>query len=368
MKKKVDFESAKKQYKSVKYFPFDIQPGDPFVLTSDPWHYLKAFLRIEIDSVKRGPGLRDRLKKALYFAELAENFQKSADLTSLPTKGTLTYYSVLNLVKAFLLVQGKELETTIEYHGLSLPSEKEVELKIGPNSGGAGINIFQEFAAELGTPVAAGSYISLSEMISEIPEIHEMCFNLGKLNCNKRKFLPVEICILTNKQRRNKLTYEIVFEKKNSHLMRTDKFDSGILKTHLQKVDDSIIKPDCDVYQSKTMLNFTSTSDISWNNNYKKLCGEIESIHVVTMLTRQGYRYYLNLQPQKYRSPVYFFALMYYVGSVARYRPTLNAKILQGEYSAILNEAISTCPKQFLYYMVSKITKKVCAVPMAKLD
>ena len=86
------------------------------------------------------------------------------------------------------------------------------------------------------------------------------------------------------------------------------------------------------------------------------------------MLTRQGYRYYLNLQPQKYKGLVYFFALMYYIGSIARYRPTLNEIILEGDYSAILNEAITTCPKQFLYHIVSKITGKVCAVPMAKID
>ena len=86
------------------------------------------------------------------------------------------------------------------------------------------------------------------------------------------------------------------------------------------------------------------------------------------MLTRTGYKHYLNLQPEKYNSSTYFFALMYYIGSVARYRPTLNSEILEGDYSAILNEVMTTCPKQFLYFMVSKITKKVCAVPMAKID
>jgi len=368
MRKKIEFEDAKKQYKSVKYFPFSIEPGDPFVLTSDPWHYLKAWLRKEISLIKRQPELRGRLTKSLYFTELAESFQKSADLTVLPTKGTLTYYSILNLVKAFLLVRGRDLETSIEYHGLSLPSDKETDLKVSANATGDGINIFHEFSKEMGSPAAAGTYISLAEMLSEIPEIHEMCFNLGKLNCSKRKFLPVEICILTNKIQRNKLTYEIIFEKKNSHLMRTDKFSSGILQSCLQKVDGNENKPDCDIYQSKTKLNFTNTSNSSWTKSYQKLCGEIEGINVVTMLTRQGYRYYLNLQPQRYKSCVYFFALMYYIGSVARYRPTLNETVLEGEYSAILNEAVTTCPKQFLYYMVSKITNKVCAVPMAKID
>ena len=361
------FEDAKRDYKSVKYFPFEIDPGDPFALTSDPWHYLKAWLQKQILEIKKTTDHKKKLEKALYFAQLAESFQKAADLTELPTKGTLVYYSVLNLAKTFLLVKNYDLENVIEYHGLNLPSNKSKELKISGTTNGSGYNIFHEFAKELGCIVVPGSSISLDEMISEIVEVHEMSFNLGKLLLKKRKFLPIEIRILTNKGKRNKLIYEISYEKKNSNLMRTDKFDSSFLKSKLSNYEDEN-RRDWNIYRSNLSLNYTNSSDSSWRNNYRKICLEIEGLRVVSMLTRNGYRYYLNLQPEKYTSNVYFFALMYYIGSVARYRPTLNAEILEGDYSAILNEVMSTCPKQFLYFMVSKITKKVCAVPMAKID
>jgi hypothetical protein len=365
---KPEFEDAKRDYKSVKYFPYEIDPGDPFALTSDPWHYLKAWLKKQISEIKKATSHRNKLEKALYFAKLAESFQKAADVTELPTKGTLAYYSVLNLVKTFLLVKDYDLETTIEYHGLNLPSDKTVELKISSAPTGNGINIFHEFAKEMGCTVHAGSTISLDEMISEIAEVHEMCFNLGKLKTGKRKFLPIEIRILTNKSKRNKLTYEISFEKKNSKLMRTEKFDSGNLSAKLTKEVEDEKRRDWNIYRAKTSHNYTYKSNSSWKSNYRAICKEIEELRVVSMLTRRGYRYYLNLQPEKYKSPVYFFALMYYIGSVARYRPTLNEEILEGDYSAILNEVMHTCPKQFLYFMVSKITKKVCAVPMSKID
>lgn len=367
-KKNIEFEDAKRDYKSVKFYPFEIDPGDPFALTSDPWFYLKAWIRKEIVGIKRSTAHKKKLEKALYFAELAESFQKAANSTELPTKGTLAYYSVLNLVKTFLLTRDYNLENDIEYHGLSLPSDKTKELKISPATNGNGINIFHEFAKEMGSPVQTGSFISIDEMISEIPEVHEMCFNLGKLKTTKRKFLPIEIRILSNKDRHNKLTYEIAFEKKNANLMRTEKFESGDLKLKLSKITEQSNRKDWNVYRSKSILNYTTTSDRSWRNNYHTICAEIESFKVVSMLTRSGYRHYLNLQPAPYKSSVYFFALMYYIGSVARYRPTLNAQVLEGDYSAILNEVMTTCPKQFLYFMVSKITKKVCAVPMSKID
>lgn len=368
MARTTKFEDAKRDYKSVLYFPFGTEPGDPFVLTSDPWHFLKAWLRKSISEIRKSNDHRAKLQKALYFAQLAENFQKAANLTELPTKGTLAYYSVLNLVKTFLLVKDYDLETSIEYHGLSLPSDKSKELKISPSPSGVGINIFHEFAKQMGSPVQSGGTIHLDEMISEIVEVHEMCFNLGKLNTGKRKFLPVEIKILTNSGSFNKLLYEIGFEKKNSMLMRTDKFNRGELasKLILDQVDST--RPNWVIYKSKMKLRYTHKSDRSWKSNYQIICDEIENLKVVTILTRRGYRYYLNLQPCRYKSSVYFFALMYYIGSVARYRPTLNEEILEGDYSAILNEIMTTSTKQFLYFMVSKITQKVCAVPMAKLD
>jgi hypothetical protein len=366
-KKKIEFEDAKRDYKSVKYFPYEIDPGDPFALTSDPWHYLKAWLQKQISEIKKSTDHRKKLEKALYFAQLAENFQKAADLTELPTKGTLAYYSILNLVKTFLLTKDYDLENITEYHGLSLPSNKSTELKVAPATTTSGINIFLEFARQMGCTIAPGSKIDLDEMIGEIVEVHEMAYNLGKLSA-KRKFLPIDIRILTNKSKRNKLTYEFIFEKKNAKLMRTDKFGTGDLNAKLEKQDDDEKRKDCTIYRAKISLNYTNTSDSSWRNNYRIICQEIESLKVVSMLTRSGYRHYLNLQPAKHTSPIYFFSLMYYIGSVARYRPTLNSTILEGDYSALLHEVMNTCPKQFLYFMVSKITKKVCAVPMSKLD
>ena len=86
------------------------------------------------------------------------------------------------------------------------------------------------------------------------------------------------------------------------------------------------------------------------------------------MLTRQGYKYYIDLQPDKYDTLIYSYALMFYIGSVARYRPTLNEEILEGDYKAIISETMKSTPKQYLYQITGLITKKICAIPMANLD
>lgn len=360
----LEYQTAKRNYNRVKFFPFPVEPGEPFMLTSNPWNFLKTWLSNEIKSYQRTNDRKRKLEKSLYFLELAENYQAAADFAKLPTKGTLTYYSILNLIKVYLLTEGEDLESIIEHHGLSLPPDETMRLKISTSRNGS-INIFSKFSEKVSSNVTAGEFISLDEMISEIPEIHEMTYNIGKLTTKKRKFLPIEIEILTNKPRQSHLIYEIKFEKKNSNIMQVSKFKSGSLfnKLELIKDDETWL-----TYRSKERRNYTKESDSSWKINYKSLREELMNIGVSVILTRRGYRYYLNLQPNKYKPIVYFVALMYYMGSVARYRPTVYNDVLSGEYQAVLNETMETCPRQFLYYISSLITKKVCAVPMAKLS
>lgn len=364
MPRAIEYETALKEYNKVKFYPFPVKPGEPFMLTSNPWNFLKTWINNEIKSFGRTTDRKLRLEKSLYFLELAENFQNAADGAKLPTKGTFAYYSILNLIKVYLLTEGVDLETTMEHHGLSLPSNESKRLKIQPNSTD-GINVFAKFSELIGSPVTSGEFITLDEMISEIPEIHEMTFNIGKLTTAKRKFLPIEIQILTNRLRRTHLIYEIQYEKKNANLMQVSKFRSGILNDKLEKLSDD---GNWVTFRAKNRRNFTNGSNTSWNSNYRMIREELLDIGISVILTRTGYRYYLNLQPNKYRPITYFVALMYYIGSIARYRPTVYNEILTGEYQAVLNETMETCPRQFLYYLSSLITKKVCAVPMAKIN
>lgn len=122
-------EQVRRDFKAVKYFPFGNEPGAPFILTSDPFSYLQAWLDNKINRIKRDrKKQRSLLIKAKYFAELAEGFHNSSKEAKMPSKGTLIYYTFINLVKTFLLARNYDLETTMEHHGLSLPSNKK---KIG---------------------------------------------------------------------------------------------------------------------------------------------------------------------------------------------------------------------------------------------
>lgn len=361
-------EQARRDYQSVKYFQFGNRAGSSFVLTSHPFNYLQSWLDNKLDEIQRDTGTkRDNIIKAKYFSYLSEDFFLSSQQSKMPAKGTLIYYSLLNLVKVFLIVKGHDLESKTEHHGLSLPANSETKLKLTANNDGDSISIFHEFGHCLEKPISNGDGVDVKfeTLLRDLPEVHEIGYALNLFPNSKRKFLPIELVIRTNDPK-NKLYYTISFKKKNEKLMRTDKLDRSIFKEKLNKIEIEDNRLNC--YQSVRKINYTKNSAKSWEMAYKKIVKDISDLNITTLLTRNGYRNYLSLEPTRFHRLSSTLAFAFYIGTVARYRPTLNEKVLKGKYQALISEAIISCPNQFYYQLVSYITNQVCAVPQAKID
>ena len=96
-----------REYKSVKYFPFGNVAGAPFILTADPLVYLESWLNNAHNSIKKDRSkMKNNYRKAKYFTQLSKDFYNSAQAAKMPSKGTLIYYSFMNIVKVFLIVKG----------------------------------------------------------------------------------------------------------------------------------------------------------------------------------------------------------------------------------------------------------------------
>jgi len=362
-------ELVLREYKTVKYFPFGNEAGSPFILTADPLSYLEAWLDNKYESVHRdkSKSKKKNLKKAIYFTQLSKDFYNSSLGAKMPSKGTLIYYSFINLVKVFLIMRGHELESKVEHHGLSLPSESKEKLRL-INLNGDGISIFHEFAKCIGKEIknADGVDLNFADLLNSLPEVHEIGYALDLFPNTKRRFLPVDINIRTT-AKRNKIFYTISYEKKFDRQMKVDKLSKGICATKLTKIEIEN-DPYRNHFKSISILNYTNTSAKSWKICYPKIVNELNELNITPMLTRQGFRYYLDLEPSRLHRLSAVLGFAYYLGTVARYRPTLNEEILKGKYQTIINEAIIACPQQFFYLMVSHITNQVCAIPMAKID
>jgi len=351
-------EIAKYKYQTIKFFPFDVEPGASLVLTSDPWAFLRAWLEIKIKN-SRGDN-KSRLVKAKYFIEQSEGFQDAADKIKLPTKATLVYYSLLNLVKAFLCSKGLDLEIKQESHGFTL-TEIDFEIKIYGKMSNC-INIFQEFCKSLDRPIKGQTTIELNKVFSDIPEIHEIVFSLGQMP--KRKYLPVEIDFISNVDH-NKLFTEIKYKKENESRLPTEKFLKGHRLSYFKQIEDH--KDGCAIFQSVKKKSYRTGSSSNLPVIYKNICKEYKNLELNTLLTREGYKFYVNLNTNPFHQLANVYLLIFYWGNVARYRPTVVDKIMTGELYTIMSESIETCPRQFLYHLTSLMTGNVCAVPKSKI-
>ena len=338
----------------VVYSPFGADPGAQFVLTADPWSYLTAVINQSLARRPRGDNKR-RLQRALYYANLAESFYRSARDSTLPASGTLAYYGVLNLVKCFLSIREVDLETRIEHHGLSLPlgTKQTIQVASPPQNS---LHIFHEFARQLGKPVTAKEDMVLKDIAGHLPEIHEMAFTLGHVPGNRRGFLPIDIRFLFSTKNAHVFT-EVSYDKKQLTRVDTKRFMTGRRGAYFRAGEE---RAGVLVHRAQRRKSFT------WRNlpkKYSNICAEYASFDIGSLLTSSGYKYYCDLHDPKYHHLSYALMMMYYIGTVARYRPSEMSELLGSDMRPLVAEALSVVPGQMLYHLVSLCTSRNCVVP-----
>ena len=326
------------------------------MLTADPWLFLTATINQRLAEKPRGTK-RKRTERALYFANLAESFFHSVKQSALPISGTLAYYGVLNLVKCFLSMNGIDLETKLEHHGLSLPLGQEQKIHVSKPNPNV-LNIFHEFARLLGKPVKRKETHSLKNLSSHLPDIYEMAYTLGHVAGPKRGFLPIDVRLLFT-DNEGYMFSEIAYEKKQLNRVDTGKFLTGKRKDYFES---SYEKESCLVHRSARRKPFDGEN---LKRIYSNLCKEYADFDISSLLTSRGYVYYCDLQEPKYHHLSYSLLMMFYIGTAARYRPSEMSELLSSDMRPLISEAIAVIPGQMLYHLVSLCTQRNCVVPHA---
>jgi hypothetical protein len=343
------------KYNKLRFSFVGLSAGDQQILTSDPWSFLSSYLQ-GLLSHSRGAN-REKIDRALYFTSLAEDFYRAAESVPLPAKGTLLYYGMLDLVKCFLCMNDVELESAIEHHGLILPIGKTLTIEARPKMRET-INIFSNFCEKLGKEIKAPLQINFRQALSHVPEIHGIYSNLGHIS--KRKLLPVNIEFQVNDTHSHLFT-ELIFDKEQESKTDTSKFSIGKREKYFI---EGFPRPQKIVYRSAKRKKYTQEN---LDRIYRNILAEYSSFDIVPILTKQGYRYYVDLRPGELPQLAYSLLGMFYLGSAARYRPLEIKSLLVGNLRPLVSEFVSLTPRQFLYQMVSLTTKKECVIPFSAI-
>lgn len=301
-----------------------------------------------------------RLRRARYYARLAESFYDASDKTALPASATLTYYGMLNLVKSLLSLRGTELETRQEHHGATLPRDDQFTVAV-LSSGGNDINVFHSFVEELGGERPVKRTHKISEVASHLPSLHEIVFSVGEMPHGKRKFLPVEISLKVTPSH-DYLFSEVSYSKKHERLVNASKFFKGARRDYFQKLEG--VSPITFRSKKRKRLRPKGANMVRLYRNVQK---EYAQLGFASVLTRRGYRYYCDLAPGRYPQLAHALLLAFYYGSAARYRPIEFENLLLSDQRPIVSEFMSLCPSQFLYQLTGLITGRECVVPLAKI-
>ena len=344
---------ARTDYRPLLYSHIKIAPGADSVLTADPWSYLHS----QLLQGTRGQGKNKKnLKRAIFYLDLAQNYYRASDAADLPAKATLLYYGMLNLVKVWLSTRGVELETVREHHGLTLPIGSTLTVGIHAPLKNS-ISIFAEFSEALGKPFEAQAPVSLHDAILQVPELYSTRRSFSREA--KQNFLHVHIRFLTDSDHRQLVT-TLDYSKRDEDSVKSEKIYQGARKEYFE---ESVAVGDRVRFLCKKVRRPANSRTLSVA--YRKILKEYDEFDLCSLLTRKGYRYYINLEPGDYHHLAYTLLILYYLGTAARYHPMAMDQILNSDLRQSVTEACAICPRQFLYQLTCHITKSVCIVPHA---
>jgi hypothetical protein len=102
----------------------------------------------------------------------------------------------------------------------------------------------------------------------------------------------------------------------------------------------------------------------------RKVAQALQRAGVWSVLTRQGYRFYFSTLPPRNIMPplASVYAVMFYLGSITRYKPYDFDQIVSERFSWLVSEFLRTQPGQFLYCLASHAAGVDVVPPFASLD
>lgn len=323
---------------------------------SDPWTYLRIHIEQE---------MRARKEQALYYLELAREHNEAAQ-DAARARPLLLYYSYLNLVKTYLVTTGTNFKSIKnEYHGLAQKNDGRAA-KVHALGTPPTLSVFPSFVNAIdGAVPAATTLLHLKRLLPANIEIHALAVSSGIVP--KWNFVQVEPRIAAGP---SGAWLEVLYEKRERNRI-TDlfgRFYASPRKQALFFVGNEKAEGDAEsrlktIFQSRTVHPYaTSIREV-----YPAMVAEAKALGLRSILTRQGYRYYVQLDRWKYGQLPTAFATMFVLGSMVRYHPKTAEEVFEGPLAGAVSEFLSLNPQQFIYHLSNAIIGRECVLPMARL-
>jgi hypothetical protein len=330
----------------------------------EPWSYLRFWIRDNYP--------QSSISDALELTKQAERFYRIASSASSDTSPLLWYYCFLNLSKALLLKTPNTYSLNdVEHasHGIADPAnnsagyvtlnkQKVTVFGVRTTNNLARLQIFPALCEALGTPIsfAAGKKsadLSIKSLLSHIVCIHRAFCTAYAVPL---RFCKVEATAMEKRAATGK-SGDIW------HLLRLESLD---VKTSGDSIRAFELGGKLRAVAPKLAGFHDLESDsVSFSNaNFlDRLASQRSSLKKIVhpLLLLQSYRYYLYPETGVLRQPASIYAVMFYLGSIVRYKPQRFASLIGNKYHWLIEEFLQVAPKQFVALLINEITD--CELP-----
>jgi hypothetical protein len=309
---------------------------------------------------------KDQEERAKAFVDQAFEFFEAARNPRTGSRPLLYYYSFLNLAKVLLLVQKLPLSIAPQ-HGVRDPranikrrlqfSGQKVRFELASTQHD---QLFPEFVSALGGQPRRRE-LSVVSLLRQIPGMHR---TFCRVTNERPSFLPVRKFSVLSAE--NQVFARMLLDRIDADVQET--LDTVRSRRAFQRVFQQV--------QAERSLELCfETAGVPAatkrrNRALRQLAERIRSVGVWSILTRDGYRFYLGThRPSEMLPPLgAVYAVMFYLGSITRYKPYDFDKIVSRQFAWLISEFLRTQPNQFVYCLASHIAGVDVVPPFASLD
>jgi hypothetical protein len=340
-------------------FPVYAAGRHPRIISADVWSFLRHVAEASL--------LERKESAAVAFIEQAAEFYDAAANPRIGSRPLLYYYSFMNLAKAFLLIRHVDLPPAPR-HGISDPRANAKRrlrfegqavrfLQCAPDHS----KLFPEFVRTLGMEIRRPRTVRLLSLLRQVPGIHRAFCGVTR---EKPSFMPAkrfELCRIENH-----LYARMVLSRDDQDTRET--LPKIRARRAFRRVFHQVASQNQHElwFETKPQPAATRATDTA----IKQLGKLISGVGIWSMLTDMGQKFYLSATPPRESLPplASVYAIMFYLGSITRYKPYDFDRIVAGRFAWLIGEFLKTQPAQFLYGVAAHAAGVDVVRPYALLE
>jgi hypothetical protein len=339
-------------------FPVYAAGRQPRIISADVW----SFLRHAAEA-----SLPERKESAVAFIEQAAEFYDAASNPRIGSRPLLYYFSFMNLAKALLLIRQINLPPAPR-HGIFDPrANVKKRLRFEGQTvrfvqcAADHSELFPELVKTLGMDVQRPRTVRLLSLLRQVPGIHRAFCRVAR---EKPSFMPVERFEL--RRVRNQLHVRAVVSRDDQDVLET--LPRIRVGRAFKRVFRQVANPDANElwFETNPIPAATRATDTA----IRQLSALVSEVGIWSILTAKGQRCYLSTVPPRERLPplASVYAIMFYLGSITRYKPYDFDRIVAGKFTWLIGEFLKTQPAQFVYGVAAHAAGVDVVRPYALLE